>query len=68
MNSINEVEPHNQWTQDKIRLLKALVQRKLNTETWSDLAKRVPGRSGKDCKDKWAEIATKRKWHVEEFI
>ena len=65
------------WTEEDICILKALVQSKLNSESWNSIAKKLKSlvkilparlRTGKECREKWEAIATKRKWYVEEFI
>ena len=42
----------NKWTPDEDNLLKDAVQ-KYGSQNWGTLAKYVPGRTGKQCRERW---------------
>ena len=56
-----------QWTQDEDNLLIKLVE-EIGPQKWSMIAKHIPQRQGKQCRERWFNhlnpLITKSDWNV----
>jgi hypothetical protein len=63
--------PKNKWTPDEDRRLQTAVSR-LGTENWQRIASFIPGRSGKQCRERWiahlSPDVTRDDWSPEEDL
>lgn len=65
----NEPKAKRPWTEQEDNLLRSLVDR-LGQGLWAAIAAQIPGRSGKQVRERWlnhlSPTVTKRPWSVEE--
>eukprot|EP00878_Enallax_costatus_P041833 GHUV01048728.1.p1 GENE.GHUV01048728.1~~GHUV01048728.1.p1 ORF type:complete len:313 (+),score=69.05 GHUV01048728.1:1447-2385(+) len=71
-NTSHQIKTAQRWTQEEHDLLLRTVTQFGNSRRWSEIAKHIPGRTGKQCRERWVNHmnpnSKKGSWDVAEEL